>query len=167
MTDTTRTPLFVGFGEELPVATYDEMLDYLKWFAAPARIKSLRDTAPEFRPAAWVNFVRENASLTGGSEALHEYFLRLYEANAKFREEGVPGWMTDRGKVLLGLGEPDQVYEQGATTNPANRVRSVIWEYRDLQQQLVFVEQQEFGHWRLTNSSEIAFESAWRRRVTR
>ena len=34
-TDTTRAPLFVGFGEELPVATYEEMLDYLRWFATP------------------------------------------------------------------------------------------------------------------------------------
>ena len=167
MMDTTRTPLFVGFGEELPVATYDEMLNYLRWFATPASLKSLRDTAVEFRPAAWATFVRESASTSRGSATLHEYFLRLYEANAKFREEGIPGWMTDRGKVLLGLGEPDQVYEQGATADPRNQVRSVIWEYRDLQQQLVFIEQQEFGHWRLTNSSAIAFEAAWRRRVTR
>ena len=165
--DTTRTPLFIGFGEELPVATYEQMLDYLKWFATPARLKSLRDTAAEFRPAAWAAFVKENASITGSSESLHEYFLRLYDANARFREEGVPGWMTDRGKVLLGLGEPDGIYEQGAAADPASRVHSQIWEYRSLQQQLVFTEQLESGHWRLTNSSAIAFEAAWRRRVTR
>jgi GWxTD domain-containing protein len=166
MKDTTRAPVFIGFGDELPVATYDEMLNYLKWFAAPARIKALRDTAPELRPAAWTSFVRENATLTGGAEALHDYFLRLSKANVEFREEGVPGWMTDRGKVLLGLGQPDQVYEQGSTADPSQRLRSVIWEYRSIQQQLVFVEQQEFGHWRLTNSSAIAFEAAWRRRIS-
>jgi len=165
--DTTRAPIFVGFGEELPVATYDEMLNYLKWFTLPARIKSLRDTAPEFRAAAWGNFVRENSSLTGGAEALRDYFLRLNDANRRFREEGVPGWMTDRGKVLLGLGEPDQIYDQGSLADPNTRLRSVIWEYRNLQQQLVFTEQAEFGHWRLTNSSAIAFDNAWRRRVTR
>jgi GWxTD domain-containing protein len=165
--DTTRAPVFIGFGEELPVATYDEMLNYLKWFALPSKLKSLRDTAPEFRPAAWSAFVRDNANLTGSSEALREYFLRLNEANSKFREEGVPGWMTDRGKVLLGLGEPDQVFEQGSPSDPTQRLRSTIWEYRGIQQQLVFTEQQEFGHWRLTNSSAIAFEAAWRRRVSR
>ena len=167
MNDTTRAPLFVGFGEELPVATYDEMINYLRWFALPSRLKSLRDTAPEFRPGAWANFVKENASQTGGMEALRDYFLRINEANTRFREEGVPGWMTDRGKVLLGLGEPDQTYEQGSTSDPTNRLRSQIWEYRGLQQQLVFSEQQEFGHWRLTNSSAIAFDNAWRRRLTR
>lgn len=166
-TDTTRAAVFVGFGEELPVATYDEMLNYLRWFTTPLKLKSLRDTAPEFRAGAWASFVRENASVTGGAEALRDYFMRLNDANRRFREEGVPGWMTDRGKVLLGLGEPDQIYEQGATANPTVGLRSQIWEYRNIQQQLVFVEQQEFGHWRLTNSSAIAFDNAWRRRISR
>ncbi len=171
MKDTTRTPLFIGFGDELPIATYDDMINYLKWFAAPEKLKALRDTAAEFRPAAWATFVKDNALLTGGTEALRDYFKRLNEANTRFREEGVPGWMTDRGKVLLGLGEPDQIYEQGGTTTnnatASQRLRSQIWEYRNMQQQLVFTEQQEFGHWRLTNSSAIAFEGAWRRRITR
>ncbi len=165
-TDTTKAPIFVGFGDDLPVATYDEMINYLKWFALPARLKPLRDTAPEFRAAAWASFVKENAALTNGGETLRDYFQRLNEANTRFREEGIPGWMTDRGKVLLGLGEPDQVYEQGAT-DPTSRLRSQIWEYRNIQQQLVFTEQQEFGHWRLTNSSAIAFDTAWRRRLSR
>jgi GWxTD domain-containing protein len=164
--DTTRAPIFIGFGDELPVSTYDEMLNYLKWFALPSQITSLRDTAPEFRPAAWASFVREHSGLTGGAESLRDYFRRLNDANTRFREEGIPGWMTDRGKVLLGLGEPDQIFEQGAAADPTNRLRSQIWEYRNMQQQLVFSEQQEFGHWRLTNSSAIAFEAAWRRRIT-
>jgi GWxTD domain-containing protein len=163
--DTTRAPMFVGFGEQLPVASYEDMIGYLKWFTAPEKLKTLRDTAPEFRAAAWANFVRQTGATTGGSEALRDYFKRLAEANVRFREEGIPGWMTDRGKVLLGLGEPDQVYEQGAAADPTQRLRSQIWEYRDMQQQLVFNEQQEFGHWRLSNSSAIAFEAAWRRRI--
>ena len=141
------------------------MINYLKWYASPETLKPLRDAAPEARAAAWTAFVRDNAAKTGGADALRDYFKRLIQANAQYREEGVAGWMTDRGKVLLGLGEPDQMYEQGANADPSQRLRSQIWEYRDLQQQLVFTEQQEFGHWRLTNSSAIAFEAAWRRRI--
>jgi GWxTD domain-containing protein len=166
MPDTVRAPVFVGFGDELPVATYDEMINYLRWFASPARLRSLRDTAPEFRPGAWAAFIKENSELSGGTEELRAYFARLLEANTRFREEGIPGWQTDRGKVLLGLGEPDQVYEQGAS-DPTQRLRSTIWEYRNMQQNIVFNEQTEFGHWRLTNSSAIAFENAWQRKVTR
>lgn len=163
-TDTTRAPVFVGFGEELPVASYEEMLNYLRWFAPTFRLKPLRDTAPEFRAAAWAGFVRERASLTGGSEALRDYFTRFRIANARFREEGSPGWMTDRGKVLLGLGEPDQVNEQTPSIGNS-RGRYQIWTYQDLSIQLNFYDQTGFGRWRLTNSSEIEFQAAWRRRV--
>ncbi|HEY2851173.1 MAG TPA: GWxTD domain-containing protein [Gemmatimonadaceae bacterium] len=163
-TDTTRAPMFVGFGEQLPVASYEDMVNYLQWYTTPEKLRVLRDTAPEFRAAAWANFVRQNAAKTGGADELKDYFKRIAEANVRFREEGMPGWMTDRGKVLLALGEPE-VYDQGANTDPSQRLHSEIWEYRDLQLQLVFNEQQEFGHWRLTNSSAIAFEAAWRRRI--
>ena len=166
MNDTTRAPTFVGFGEELPVATYDEMINYFD--GSLCRRGSSRCAIRRRNSGPALGELREeNASQTGGMEALRDYFLRINEANTRFREEGVPGWMTDRGKVLLGLGEPDQIYEQGSTSDPTNRLRSQIWEYRSLQQQLVFSEQQEFGHWRLTNSSAIAFDNAWRRRLTR
>src|SRR5471032_1539705 len=92
--DTTRAPLFIGFGEELPVASYDDMINYLRWYTSPVRLKVLRDATPEFRPAAWAAFVRENAQ-GGSSEDLRDYFVRLNVANTKFREEGTPGWMTD------------------------------------------------------------------------
>ncbi len=162
--DTTRSPVFVGFGEDLPVATYDEMINYLRWFAAPYRLKALRDTAPEYRATAWASFVMANASITGGSDALRDYFRRFAAANTQFREEGMPGWMTDRGKVLLGLGEPDQRTEPTAQ-NFAQRNRVQIWEYRDHGLQLTFTDQSGFGRWRLVTTSSIAFESAWRRKV--
>jgi GWxTD domain-containing protein len=163
--DTTRAPAFVGFGEDLPVATYDEMLNYLRYFTSPYRLKALRDTAPEFRAAAWANFAKETGSLGGSNEALHGYFARLVKANLQFKEEAMPGWLTDRGRVLLGLGEPDQSYEQGLP-NVNARGRTQIWEYRALNLQLTFYDQTGFGRWRLTSSSEIEFEAAWRRRVT-
>jgi GWxTD domain-containing protein len=162
--DTTRTPVFVGFGEDLPVATYDEMINYLRWFAAPYKLKALRDTTPEYRAAAWASFVAANSSIMGGSEALRDYFRRFAAANLQFREEGMPGWMTDRGKVLLGLGEPDQRTEPTAQ-NFAQRNRIQIWEYRDQGIQLTFTDQSGFGRWRLVTTSNIAFESAWRRKV--
>ena len=162
--DTTRAPAFIGFGEDLPVATYEEMLNYLRYFAAPYKLKALRDTAPEFRAGTWSKFVKESGGLGGGNDALHEYFGRLVKANLQFKEEGVPGWLTDRGRVLLGLGEPDQSYEQGLP-NVNTRGRTQIWEYRAMNLQLTFYDQTGFGRWRLTSSSEIEFESAWRRRV--
>ena len=162
MPDTMRAPMFVGFGGDLPVASFDDMLNYLKWFAAPYRLQALRDSAPERRPAAWGAFVREVAD--GSPDALRDYFARLLDANTRFREESMPGWMTDRGRVLLGLGRPDQVYEQiGRTMSQQGRTQ--IWEYRNQSVSLTFYDQNGFGRWRLTNTSEAEFMNAWRRRV--
>ena len=71
---------------------------------------------------------------------------------------------TDRGKVLLGLGEPDQMNEQPPSLGNS-RGRYQIWTYQNLSIQLTFYDQTGFGRWRLTNSSEIEFQTAWRRRI--
>jgi len=166
--DTVRAPMFVGFGEELPVAKFEDMVLYLRWFAAPYRLKALRESAPEARPAAWAQFVKETDStpLTPVNEDLHEYFGRLLLVTTRYREEGTPGWMSDRGKVFLGLGEPDQVFDQGMAAL-GDRGRAEVWEYRRYNVQLTFYDQTGFGRWRLTNASEIEFQSQWQRRVSR
>lgn len=168
MADTTRAPVFITFGEGLPVAKFDDMLVYLRWFASPYRIKQLRDTTPEARPAAWTAFVKATDSdpVTPINEDLVDYFSRLLLVTTRFREEGTPGWLTDRGKVLLGLGEPDQIYDQGLG-GVGNRGRSQVWEYRRLSLQLVFYDQTGFDRWRLTSSSEMEFQGQWQRRVNR
>ncbi len=162
--DTTRAPFFVGFGGDLPLASFEEMLSYLRWFAPTYRLQALKDTASEHRPAAWAAFVRENTDPSGQSDALREYFARLLEANTRFREETLPGWQTDRGKVILGLGRPDQVYEQmGRGLNTQGRQQ--VWEYRRFNIALTFYDQNGFGRWKLTTSSESDFMTAWRQRV--
>lgn len=168
MADTTRAPVFITFGEGLPVAKFEDMLVYLRWFAAPYRIKQLRDTTPEARPAAWMAFIKATDSdpATLINEDLVDYFSRLLVVTTRFKEEGTPGWLTDRGKVLLGLGEPDQIYDQGLA-GVGNRGRSQVWEYRRLNAQFVFYDQTGFDRWRLTNSGEMEFQSQWQRRVNR
>lgn len=166
--DTVRAPVFVAFGEELPVAKFEDMITYLRWFAAPYRLKALRDTAPEARPGAWAEFVKatDSSPLTPVNEDLREYFVRLLVVAARYKEEGMPGWRTDRGKVFLGLGEPSQVFDQGMT-GMGDRGRAQVWEYRNFSMQLVFYDQTGFGRWRLTNASELEFQSQWQRRVSR
>lgn len=163
--DTTRAPFFVGFGPDLPLATYEEMVNYLRWFASGPDLQGLRDAAPEARPAAWAGFVKRHEDPNGSMEPLRDYFVRMVDANTRFKEEASPGWMTDRGKVLLGLGRPDQVYEQMTRALVQQAGRQQIWEYRNLNVVLTFYDQNGFGRWKLTPSSDAEFTTAWRRRV--
>jgi GWxTD domain-containing protein len=166
--DTTKTPVFVTFGEDLPVATFTEMINYLRYFGSPARLQSLRDAPPDARANAWATFLRETDrdQATPVNEALRDYFARIAQANARFREEGDIGWLTDRGRVLVALGAPDQFYEPN-TADLNQRGRAQIWEYRRHRLQVVFVDQTGFGRWRMTAGSEAEFEALMRRELNR
>jgi GWxTD domain-containing protein len=163
--DTVRTPLFVGFGESLPVSSFEEMLSYLRYFATPEQLKALREAPPDRRAAAWAAFLRETDPVlsTPEHEGLRDYFARVEQANQRFREEGMPGWLTDRGMVFIALGEPDQVFEQGGT-DLSQRGRAQIWEFSQYHAQLVFIDQTGFNRWRLTASSEAEFQAIARRK---
>jgi len=166
--DTTKAPLFVTFGEDLPVATFPEMVSYLRYFGSPARLQALRDAPPDGRAHAWAAFLRETDPdpATATNEALRDYFGRIAQANTRFREEGGAGWLTDRGRVFVALGSPDQFYEPN-TTDLNQRGRSQIWEYRRHRIQIVFTDQTGFGRWRMTVASEAEFEALMRRELGR
>jgi GWxTD domain-containing protein len=162
--DTLTAPLFVAFGEDLPVATFSEMLDYLRYYVSGPRLNAMRDAPPDQRAALWAAFLKETDPIpqTPQHEGLRDYFGRIAQANVRFREEGSAGWLTDRGRVFVALGNPDQVIEPNI--NDLNqRGHAQIWEYREHRLQVVFIDQTGFGRWRMTMSSETDFESVVRR----
>jgi GWxTD domain-containing protein len=162
--DTARTPLFVSFGDELPIASFEDMLSYLRFYASPTRIKALREAASDMRSEAWSVFLAETDPVptTPQHEGLQLYFSRIQRANLEFREEGSQGWLSDRGMVFVSLGEPDQILEpNGMQLN--QRGQAQIWDYQRLQLQLIFIDQTGFGRWRLTQNSELEFQAAVRR----
>jgi len=166
--DTTRTPLFVSFGDELPIASFEDMLSYLRYYASPSRIKALRDATTDMRSDAWAEFLVETDPVptTPQHEGLQLYFARIQRANVEFREEGGQGWLTDRGMVFVSLGEPDQILEpNGSQLN--QRGQAQIWDYQRLQLQLFFIDQTGFNRWRLTQNSELEFQAAVRREQAR
>jgi len=167
-TDTTKAPLFVTFGEDLPVATFTEMVNYLRYFSAPSRLQALREAPPDARASAWATFLRETDPdpATPVNEGLRDYFGRIEQANVRFREDGGIGWLTDRGRVFVALGSPDQFYEPN-TTDLNQRGRAQVWDYRRHRLQIVFVDQTGFGRWRMTVASESEFEALVRRELSR
>ncbi|NUQ13089.1 MAG: GWxTD domain-containing protein, partial [Gemmatimonadaceae bacterium] len=162
--DTVRVPLFVAFGEDLPVATFAQMLDYLRYYVSAQRLQAMRDAPAERRAELWAAFLRDTDPVpqTPPHEGLRDYFGRIARANIQFREEGSAGWLTDRGRVSIALGQPDQVYEP-SVADIGQRGRTLIWEYREHRLQVVFVDQTGFGRWRMTLNSESEFEAVVRR----
>jgi GWxTD domain-containing protein len=162
--DTLRIPIFVAFGEDLPVATFSQMLDYLRYYVSSQRLQAMRDAAPEARAGLWAAFLRDTDPVpqSPAHEGLRDYFSRIAQANVRFREEGLAGWLTDRGRVMVALGQPDQIFEP-TMSDVGQRGRTLIWEYREHRLQVVFVDQTGFGRWRMTLATESEFESVVRR----
>lgn len=160
--DSVSAPLFVSFGEDIPLMSFEDMLGYLRFFASPGRLNALRSAPPEKRASMWAEFLRTTDPIpeTTINEDMQAYFSRIQSANTQFRMDRNPGWLSDRGMVFVALGEPDQIVERNtnqaiSTTQMGNTTRLQIWQYRQFNSQLVFYD--ETGKWRLTRPSETEF----------
>ena len=71
--------------------------------------------------------------------------------------------MSDRGKVFVVMGEPDQILEP--TITDFSRNRQQLWDYREKGVQLVFYDETGTGRWRMTQTSEVRFETEYRRQL--
>lgn len=167
--DTVKAPLFVSFGEDIPLMSFEDMLGYLRFFATPSRLNALKSAPAERRASVWADFLRATDPYpeTPINEDMQAYFGRIQIANAQFRMDRNPGWLSDRGMVFVALGEPDQVIERNVnqsitTTQMGNTTRIQIWQYRQYNSQLIFYD--ESGRWRLTRPSETEFLSLNARR---
>jgi GWxTD domain-containing protein len=168
-TDSVRTAVLVNFGDELPVASLDEMVSYLRFYATPRTINDLRNPDPGKRAEAWLSFLRSTDPIasTPQHEGLRDYFRRIRFANERFREDAAAGWLSDRGSAYVAFGEPDQVLDQGgmANNNIGQRGRMQAWDYVDMRLRLIFVDQNGFGRWRFTVQSAGDFDAALRRKL--
>lgn len=167
--DTVKAPLFVSFGEDIPLMSFEDMLGFLRFFASPARLNALRTAPLEARATVWAQFLRATDPIpeTPINEEMQAYFTRIQQANLQFRMDRNPGWLSDRGMVFVALGEPDQVFERNINqaitpTQISGSTRLQIWQYRSYSTQLVFYD--ETGRWRLTRPSETEFLSLMARR---
>jgi len=163
-TDSTDAPLFVSFGEDIPLMSFEDMVGYLRFFATPSRLNALRDAPLERRATMWAEFLRATDPVpeTPTNEDLQAYFGRIQQANLEFRMDRNPGWLSDRGMVFVALGEPDEVFERTinqtlSTTQMSSAARLQIWQYRQYNTQLVFYE--DASRWKLTRPSEMEFLS--------
>ena len=167
--DTVRTPVFVSFGNDIPLLSYEELLNQLRYYVSPERLRSLRDTPTDQRGQAWAAFLKSSdpAPATPEHEGLQSYFSRLQQASLRFRDDGSGnrgGWLSDRARVYVVLGEPDQLYEQNTNTAMtrtaiSQRGRVQLWEYSQYRVRLAFYDDTGTGRWRMTQSSETEFQN--------
>jgi GWxTD domain-containing protein len=164
--DTAATRLLVTLGDDLPVANFEELVRYLRFFAPDYKLEPLTKTSGAERAKAWNTFLRTTDPIPGTPEheGLRDYFARIRLANQRFREDGPAGWLSERGMAFVGLGDPDNIIEP-MVSDMMQRGRQQVWVYSRWRLQLVFFDQTGIGRWRLSPSASVELQATIRRRL--
>jgi len=146
----------VSFTQAWVVTNFDEMLDLLRYFGHDDKIAAMRRAPAGDRARLWREFYEASDPNTGTpeNEALNQYFSRVNAANQRFKDEGLPGWRTDRGEVFITLGPPDESVE----STPGTSSRIIRWTYLTNRLEIYFQDETGFGRLRLTPGSRAEYE---------
>ncbi len=116
-----------------------------------------------FLKAFWQR--RDPTPETPDNPTMAEYYRAVTYTNSAFREAGmggIAGWRTDRGRIYLRNGRPDDVLRRpSATPRPYE-----VWKFtRDRVRYFVFYDQSGFGNYRLigTNDTRETSVMDWER----
>lgn len=98
----------------------------------------------------WKQRDRQSQSTSGTSR--RAYLEKVEEANSRFSQGNKEGWETDRGRVLLTYGHPDEIerFQSTEDTKPYS-----IWKYYQLEggSEFIFFDRMGFGSYELIHST--------------
>jgi GWxTD domain-containing protein len=143
-----RPDRFTGLSE----AQLDSLYGPLIYLMASTEQGIYSTLSPEgkvrFLRAFWAK--RDPTAGTPRNEAEEDFYTRIAVANRDFREGGaaeIPGWRTDRGRIFIKYGPPDEVL---ARPQPPNSNPYIAWKYtRGRGLKYVFLDQTQFGNYSL------------------
>jgi GWxTD domain-containing protein len=130
---------------------FSQTLEILSLIASQEELSELKNAAFDDRPRAWVEFWkrRDPSPGTDINEALEEHLRRIRYANAEFGSVD-PGWKTDRGRVYIKYGDPDQI---DSATDPYMQGEYQIWRYYSNNLVFVFYDRFGLGDYRLIRTN--------------
>jgi GWxTD domain-containing protein len=104
----------------------------------------------KFLQEFWNQF--RDTQVSSVNEFRRDYLDRVDYANRHFRGEFTQGWKTDRGRILLTYGKPDQI-----VNFPSNQSRKAyqVWHHNSVQNSVVFcfVDVRGTGEMKLVHST--------------
>jgi GWxTD domain-containing protein len=152
-----RTGARVGFRVDVPFfcddSTYLERVDQLLYVASVEEMRRLRGLPRAEREQTWVEFWKKKdpTPTTEQNEREAEYFERIDYADEHFGR-GDRGYASDRGRVYVLYGPPDQVENRPFEVDaPAYE----IWYYYEVNKRFTFVDKFGAGEYVLANPAAV------------
>ena len=136
-------PGFSGYVNDVEIA-----MKQMKYILSNDERKELKNNNKQNKEQLFYQIwkKRDPTPETEQNELMEEYFQRVEYVNEHF-SGWQPGWETDRGKIYILFGPPDEIQR----TNPSagNSTIYQIWNYVKVNKQFVFRDQNGFGDYRL------------------
>ncbi len=147
--------LMQSYYKKFSEADIDEEFDKAKYIAHKEEIniyKGLKgiEAKAEFLVEFWRD--RDTDPTTSQNEFKIDYFQKVAYATENFRTRFKEGWKTDRGRVLLTYGRPNEI--DRSPVQSSSRPYE-IWQYNDLDGGSIFVfaDMRGFGEYELLHST--------------
>jgi len=115
---------------ELP-SKYEQWLNEdVRWIITPEeratfRALSNNEDRDRFIERFWK--CRDPTPGTPENEFKEEHYRRIAFANMHFGWDKVPGWETDRGRVYIRYGPPDEITQEPLRVGNTSKKRTEIW----------------------------------------
>ncbi len=140
----------VEFSRAMLGKRFKETLAILALIASPEELEFLQKADTADRARAWEEFwkKRDPNPETPVNEALDEYLRRVRFAVENFSLMD-KGWKTDRGKVYIKYGPPDQ---EETTVDPYMQGEYLIWRYFSRNLTFVFFDRFGLGEYHLVSA---------------
>jgi len=156
----TGYPPFGSSGDAYTLLTAKEVDDEIRKIAYIASEPEREQIDDLDDPFARRNYLRKfwggrgPDGVNGRNDARAAYLRRIAEADEAYTERGRRGWLTDRGRILILYGVPDDI-DRHPSESEANPYE--IWNYHSLQGgvEFIFVDVLGFGRYRLVHSSHL------------
>ena len=136
---------WAGFSQH--IKDLDSAIEQARYVATRKQLKAMRDLRGDIQRDEFLKFWKELDPTPGTphNELMDEYYGRVAFSNSHF-ETYQDGWKSDRGKVHIIYGPPDEIVQ-----NPAfgDRRPTAVWHYYKKNWRFVFVDVNMFGDYQL------------------
>ncbi len=149
----SSTPILIAASGGWIVDHWREALSLIRYEATDDEMDILEEIrGDEARVEAWNCFwaIRDPVETTAANEGMQEYFRTLHIANRTWKSALRPGFQSDRGRVYITLGAPDDVREEPM---PMSNRAYEVWSYQRYNFQLLFVDDIGFNNYQLAPQS--------------
>ena len=137
---------------EKPIYLYraDLAIRPMRYLLSPEEFERVKDLGYK-ELVAWMDRYwrrRDPTPNTVYNELLAVFYERVQQANQKYSTRFQEGWETDRGRILILYGEPDEVINNRYA---ANSTPHIVWIYKKENLEFIFIDRNGTGEFTLLN----------------